>query len=402
MSGYAEVIHDVREFIENFFKEKVPAKFAYHNFDHTHKVVEASKLIAENNGMSKSDVELVQLAAWFHDVGHYQGRENHEAAGIKLMKETLPEKGVADKDIEIIAGCIEATKMSVEPQTELQKVLIDADMYHLSTPYYFSEWELMKKEHELLSGESVNDFEWLEENIDFFKSHKYHSPYGKEVLEKLKKSNFDTIKKRMKEIKKKDKTIVELKEKLEKLKAKSANDLKPDKARETMLRITSRNHLELSVMADNKANIMISINAIILSIVVSVLIRKLEESPYLIIPTLILTVVCLVTIVFSILATRPNVSKGKFTNEDVLKKKANLLFFGNFHGVPLETYMWGMTEMLKDSEYLYGSMIKDIYNLGVILGKKYRRLRIAYNIFMFGFVIAVLAFVFGYTFREGI
>lgn len=93
-----------------------------------------------------------------------------------------------------------------------------------------------------------------------------------------------------------------------------------------MFRTTSKNHLELSAMADNKANIMISVNTIILSVVVSVLIRKLYEYPNLVIPTIVLIIVSLTTIVLAILATRPNLSSGVFTDQDVLSKKTNLLF----------------------------------------------------------------------------
>lgn len=178
-----------------------------------------------------------------------------------------------------------------------------------------------------------------------------------------------------------------------KKKAKEAKELKPTRGIETMFRLTSKNHIELSSIADNKANIMISINSIILSVIVSVLIRKLEEYPHFTIPAVILTVVCLLTIVFAVLATRPNVTKGRFEREDIYNKKTNLLFFGNFHKMSLEDYEWGMSEMLKDAEYLYGSLTKDIYFLGAVLGKKYRLLRISYTIFMFGFVVSVAGFV---------
>lgn len=189
--------------------------------------------------------------------------------------------------------------------------------------------------------------------------------------------------------------VVELEEKVSKLreKVKKAKELKPTRGIETMFRITSKNHMELSAIADNKANIMISINSIILSVMVSVLIRKLEEYPHMTIPAVLLTVVCLTTIVFAVLATRPNVSKGKFERNDITNKETNLLFFGNFHRMNLQDYQWAMKEMLKDGEYLYGSMIKDIYFLGAVLGKKYRLLRISYTIFMFGFVFAVLGFI---------
>jgi len=189
--------------------------------------------------------------------------------------------------------------------------------------------------------------------------------------------------------------VEKLKEKISKLqeKVKQAKELTPTRGIETMFRTTSKNHMELSAIADNKANIMISINSIILSVMVSVLIRKLEEYPHMTIPAILLTLVCLTTIVFAVLATRPNVSKGKFERLDIVNKETNLLFFGNFHRMALKDYQWGMKEMLQDADYLYGSMIKDIYFLGVVLGKKYRLLRMSYTIFMFGFVLSIRGFI---------
>ncbi len=186
-----------------------------------------------------------------------------------------------------------------------------------------------------------------------------------------------------------------LEEKVDKLKqkVKKTKELKPTRGIETMFRLTSKNHIELSAIADNKANIMISINSIILSVMVTVLIRKLEEYPHLIIPSVLLTVVCLLTIVFAVLATRPNITKGRFTDEEVVGRQTNLLFFGNFHNMELEKYEWAMMEMLKDGDYLYSSLIRDIYFLGLVLGKKYRLLRMSYTIFMFGFVLSVIGFL---------
>jgi len=190
------------------------------------------------------------------------------------------------------------------------------------------------------------------------------------------------------EVKKLEEEITKLKEKVKKVK-----ELKPDRGIETMFRTTSKNHMSLSAIADNKANIMISINSIILSVIISVLIRRLEEYPQMTIPVMMLTIVCLITIVFAVLATRPNVSKGKFERLDILNKETNLLFFGNFHRMSIKDYQWAMREMLQDADYLYGSMIKDIYFLGAVLGKKYRLLRISYTIFMYGFVLSILGFI---------
>jgi hypothetical protein len=161
---------------------------------------------------------------------------------------------------------------------------------------------------------------------------------------------------------------------------------------QTMFRTTSNNHFELSGLADSKANIMISVNAIILSITLTVLLGRIVYYTQFIIPTVILIAVCLAAVIFAILATRPSVNSGKFSEEDIRNKKTNLLFFGNFHKMTLEEYQWGMNEMLKDREYLYNSMIKDIYFLGVVLAKKFKYLRISYTIFMWGLIVAVIAF----------
>ena len=159
----------------------------------------------------------------------------------------------------------------------------------------------------------------------------------------------------------------------------------------------AQNQNNLSGMADSKANILISVNAIILSIVISQLITKLDSNPNLLIPFFALVIVCVSTIVFSILATRPNVNHGIFTQEDVHNKKTNLLFFGNFYKMNLPDYDWAMGEMLNDKDYLYSSIVKDTYFLGVVLAKKYRLLRIAYNIFMFGLILVILAFALAYA-----
>jgi hypothetical protein len=97
-------------------------------------------------------------------------------------------------------------------------------------------------------------------------------------------------------------------------------------------------------------------------------------------------------VVIAILATRPKLTEGTFTKEDIRLRRTNLLFFGSFYKSSLEDYSWAMDEMLKDKDYLYSTIVKDIYFLGIVLGRKYRLLRTAYNVFMVGLIVSVLAF----------
>jgi len=179
---------------------------------------------------------------------------------------------------------------------------------------------------------------------------------------------------------------------------KEKND-RPDRGIETMFRISSGNHQRLSDMADNKAHIMITTTSIIISVLLSVLLRKLEDNPHLVIPTLLLLTICVTTMVFSILSTRPNLPPGTFSQQDVSSKKVNLLFFGNFYRMSYEEYADGIQKVMNDRDFLYGTLTRDVYSQGVVLGRKYRLLRIGYNVFMYGVVASVLAFVIAMFFK---
>jgi hypothetical protein len=168
---------------------------------------------------------------------------------------------------------------------------------------------------------------------------------------------------------------------------------RPEKGIETMFRITSSNNQRLSDMADKKAHILITVNSIILSAIISLVLRKLDENTYMMIPTIILLSVCLGSMVVSILATRPAVPHGTFNKAEMERKEVNLLFFGNFYRMELEEYARGMFEVMGDTEFLYNTLIRDVYGQGAVLGKKYGLLRFAYNIFMYGLIVAVISFI---------
>ncbi|MEM9857330.1 MAG: Pycsar system effector family protein [Bacteroidota bacterium] len=385
------ILKSSREYAESLL-QKLSGDYYYHNLEHTKEVVQAVSKIGTSSSLAEGELELVLLAAWYHDLGYSCNYENHEDESIRIMRKKLGELGLDQYKIEKVATIIKSTQMPQSPVDELGKIMCDADLYHLSSNAFEEKSEALRKELAAVCGRNFTSEEWKQVTIEFINTHTYFTNYGKVKLEPKKKKNLKKLKKNdnvdKKYIEKLENQLVKLQNKIEQTRIQ-----KPDRGIETMFRITSKNHLTLSAMADNKANIMISINSIILSVLVSVLFRKLEDYPHLLIPGLILVLVCLTTIVFAVLATRPNVSSGEFTRKDIEDKRTNLLFFGNFHNSKLEDYMWGMKEMMRDADYLYGSMIKDIYFLGKVLGKKYKMLRTSYTVFMFGFIISILSFL---------
>ena len=171
-----------------------------------------------------------------------------------------------------------------------------------------------------------------------------------------------------------------------------------------MYRVTLRNHIKLSDIADTKANILLSVNAIIISLALSNLIPKLDNpsNAYLIVPTVVFVIFSVAAMILSVLATRPNVTRGKFTREDVEQKRVNLLFFGNFHKMEYQEFDWAINQMLNDKDYIYSAMTKDLYFLGIVLDRKYKILRLTYTVFIVGIIISVIAFAIAFQWSAGI
>lgn len=380
-------------------KEQLPEHVIYHDANHTKEVTDAAIEIGEAEGITAEQMEVLALAAIFHDSGHVKGYDDHEEYSKELAGKFLYSINTPVEMIEAVQDVIGATKMPQNPTDILQKIMCDADLRHLANKDFDIKSELLRQEWRIELGRSYTDSDWVKQNIAFLRSHHYFTDYGKTILEAEKKLIIKSQKKALKQLKEKEEEFLmrELRvdeEELKQLRKKlSKVDGRPERGVETMFRTTSRNHLDLSSMADSKANIMISVNSIIISITVGALSTKLDTNPHLMIPMALLLLSCLAAMTFAILATRPNITKGRFSREDIEAKKANLLFFGNFHNMSLGDFEWGMNELINDADYLYGSMIRDIYFLGVVLGKKYHLLRSSYTVFMFGLIISVIAFI---------
>ena len=162
---------------------------------------------------------------------------------------------------------------------------------------------------------------------------------------------------------------------------------------ETLFRSAYRTQLTLTGLADNKANMMISINGIIISIIIASVAPKLDANPWLLIPTTLFLLGTLVSIIFAILAARPRVSSTLIDLQDIRHSKGNILFFGNFYKLDESEFLQGMTSLLQDKTTLYESMIRDIYGLGAVLHKKFALLQIAYTTFMIALILGVTSFI---------
>ena len=407
---------EVEAYVTNFIAEQVDKKFAYHNIQHTLDVVNATQQLGKAHNLHSKELELLSIAAWFHDIGYNKGPIGHEERSAEYAKAFLEKHDFAATEIEVIQQCIMATKMPQTPNTLFEKIVCDADMSHLGKKIYWERCGRIRQELTLTKNTTMSEPEWINFELNFIVNQKYHTAQANHLFEKRKRKHIRQLKKlnqrlHPKEVLNLNEIAKQEKKKSKKKSKKGSNknveeiaihnveeisQLKLGRGVETMYRTAYRTHVNLSSIADNKANIMLSINAIIISITISTLVPSFETNQKLQIPTIVLLAVCLGSIIFATLSTRPKITEGKVTREDIINRKSNLLFFGNFYNMELKDFDWGMMEMIKDSDFLYSTMTRDLYFLGIVLAKKYKYLRYCYSIFMYGLIISVAVFAYAF------
>ncbi|GAB3945477.1 hypothetical protein GCM10028805_14630 [Spirosoma harenae] len=173
-------------------------------------------------------------------------------------------------------------------------------------------------------------------------------------------------------------------------KEKKEKKKKVSKGVETLFRTTMSNHMRLSEMADRKANLMISINTIVISITLSAFTRSVDIPSSFIVPSLLLVGVSLVTIVVSLIATNPTISPILRKPPKSATPPVDLLFFGYYSRLTADEYRTDLRKLLTQDDDLYNSLIDNIYAQGQVLARKYRLLKFAYQFFMIGFSTVVV------------
>lgn len=384
MELYNQWIEQAKHLAIQTIRETMPAIYHFHNVEHVEQVVSAIGDLSGAAGLEERERTILILAGWFHDLGYNQGPTGHEERGANLAKMSLLEWQVPQDIVDEVAACIMATQMPQQPKNKLQSLIADADLSHLGTGEYWSFISKLRQELKEAQHREMTETEWLQFEINFLQNQSYHTPEAQALYGKTKKKHLKKLQAML--------AIYDPTAKSVDGETEIVEGQKLGRGVETMFRSAYRTHINLSSIADNKANIMLSINAIIVSITVSTLVPRFSENPNLVWPTIMLLIVCLVAIIFATLSTMPKVTKGTVTRQSIEKKEANLIFFGNYFNMSLTDYQWGMNELIGDKKFIYNTMTRDLYFLGIVLAKKYTYLRWCYLVFMWGLIATVLAF----------
>ena len=192
------LIKKVKDHVIKVLSNQLSEDMTYHSINHTLDVVKSANEIASRQNFSEEDMEVLNIAAWFHDVGYTKGNENHEHEGAALASAFLIKNDYPTEKIDQVIGCILATKMPQTPKNNLEKTLCDADLMHLAGNDYFKKAALLHKEIEKTKACKIPEEEWLEMNEDFLNNHCFFTDYAKGRYESAVKENLRKVKERLK------------------------------------------------------------------------------------------------------------------------------------------------------------------------------------------------------------
>ncbi|MCJ8164621.1 HD domain-containing protein [Pontibacter sp. E15-1] len=168
---------------------KLSPNLVFHNLHHTTAVAAAAMEIGTGSGLQAEELELVTVAAWFHDTGYSCRYAGHEDASKQIASRFLRAQGVSAQVEALVTACIEVTKQPQKPGSLAEQVLCDADLSHLGKRCFQVASQHLKKEIEAVRGIPIPDREWHRQNACFLESHTFFTPFALRHYEEQKRIN---------------------------------------------------------------------------------------------------------------------------------------------------------------------------------------------------------------------
>ena len=161
---------------------------------------------------------------------------------------------------------------------------------------------------------------------------------------------------------------------------------------DNILRVNHGNQMRLGLMADQKANIMITVASIVFSITIANLDNEVMKWPL-----LTFAVGSFFSLLFAIFAIIPSTDYPTKKGSNEIDRESplfNPLFFGHFAHLPIEEYKEDYANTLMTDDKVYDAMAGDIYGQGKVLAlNKYKFLKWSYTSFLWGMSGAIIVFI---------
>jgi uncharacterized protein len=183
---------EAKFFVINKLKEGLGPTLYYHSVDHVEDVLEAAQRIAIAEKMDEEQIELIKIAAIFHDSGFIIQQQDHEKIGCDFAHEILPLFNYSSEEIEIVCGMILATQYPHQPKNKLEEIICDADLDYLGRDDFYQIGKLLYKEL-ITHGSIGTEMQWNLMQERFLRSHRYFTATSNTLRNKNKELRLKEI-----------------------------------------------------------------------------------------------------------------------------------------------------------------------------------------------------------------
>jgi uncharacterized protein len=187
------IVARAEKFVREFLSENLPEEMHFHNEGHALDVANAVNEIGIASSVGDVSMEVVEVAAWFHDTGYCFEYGGHENSSIDIADKFLSSEKCSTSFINEVLTCIRATRFPQTPDTLLEQIICDADLYHLSKKNYFEYATRLRTEWSLVLHKTFTDRDWHLQNLQLLCEHRYHTGYGQQILERRKQRNIEIL-----------------------------------------------------------------------------------------------------------------------------------------------------------------------------------------------------------------
>lgn len=380
-----KILIKAHKYVETYLTHKRKPGYVYHDLRGRKNYVKDCLKLAHAAQLEGEAIFLLELAALFKDIGRGIEGKSLEEVSCSVTQKFSASIELNPQLVASLVSLLKEEKQEEEKLKIMSHILRDAEWAFWGKKSFNRKATLLYLEKKNLSEEPIQERIWYKELLDKMTRHRFLTPWANEKYAKRKNKNLLKLKSKIKKLKKQHKRF------------RSGKDF--GRGIDTAYRIALKNHTDLSRIADGKANMIISINTLLLSILITALtaalsIESLSENLSLknYLPILVLLLSSLTATAFAVYSAVPKINSLETFNPEDLEKK-NMLFFGNFLAMGKQDFVTHLRKLRTDQGKLYDNLSRDLYGLGAVLERKYYLLGISYRVFMAGLLLSFFSFL---------
>lgn len=196
------VIQKSAEYVSDLLQRKLTPRHTFHNLQHTRETVDHAHEIGSNSGLDPDQIEILLIAAWFHDSGHTETYQEHEQVSLRLAQDFLDQLGYPALKTRQVLKLIAATRLGAVPHSLSEKVICDADILPIALPDSLNRGQHLRREWATLLNRYFSEMEWLQFELEFRLGREFYTAYARKRYNQGRLENIGLIRQEIAELEK--------------------------------------------------------------------------------------------------------------------------------------------------------------------------------------------------------